>query len=337
VSAASLEAEHRMQTGEAPDSRGTREGAAAEGTARPARRNPLVRLARAIILYVTLRPLVLLPLRFQLAVGRAIGRLGARLAKRPKRIVRRNLELCFPERSPGEIDDLVRRHFESLGMSVVEMAFAWWASGSRLRACTRVTGLEHYERARAAGRSILLLSAHFAATELGGVVLGLNVPGMHAVYRSFDQNPLADALTREGRLRSLGGLVERDDVPGMLRVLRAKTPLWFASDHLVRADKRSVLIPFFGIPCVVHGAVLDLVRLSNACVIPVVPFRVEGARYVVEIGPPLENFPTGDRAADMSRIMGVIEEWIRRAPEQYTWVWKRFAKRPESYPDLYRF
>jgi KDO2-lipid IV(A) lauroyltransferase len=172
--------------------------------------------------------------------------------------------------------------------------------------------------------------------ELCGIALTLHVPGVFAVYRPYDRNPLADAIAREGRMRAAAGLIERDDVMGMVRVLRAGAPLWFASDQLVRPDKRSVIVPFFGVPCLVHTALLDLARLADASVLPLYSLRLPDSRYRVTIAPPLENFPSGDRAADMARVLKGIEDHVRQDPAQYMWVWRRFARRPPEYPDIYQ-
>jgi KDO2-lipid IV(A) lauroyltransferase len=295
----------------------------------------LVRIMRFVILYVLLRPIVLLPYGLQLAIGRALGRLGYRVARQPRRIVHCNLQACFPELSGPELKDLERRHFEALGMSFVEMTFGWWGSETRLRKRVEVAGLEHYEAARAAGRGIIFLTAHFTTMELCGIVLSMNVPNVYGVYRAYDRNPLADAIAREGRMRS-GGLIERNDVLAMVRALRDKHPLWFASDQLVRPDKRSVIVPFFGVPCLVHGAVLDLARLGDAVVFPLVSLRFPGGRYRVEVEPPFENFPSDDAKADLTRMMRRFEEHARRDPAQYMWVWRRFGRLPPEYPDIYR-
>src|SRR5262249_9145432 len=154
-------------------------------------------LLRFIILYVVLRPLVLLPFAWQLAAGRALGRFGYLVARKPRWIAHRNLEACFPELSPAELADLERRHFESLGMSAVEMTFAWWGSEKRLREHVEFVGLEHYDAVRAEGRSAILLTAHFTTMEMCGIALSLNIPHVHGVYRAYDRNPLADTMARE--------------------------------------------------------------------------------------------------------------------------------------------
>jgi KDO2-lipid IV(A) lauroyltransferase len=122
----------------------------------------------------------------------------------------------------------------------------------------------------------------------------------------------------------------------MVRVLRDGYPLWFASDQFVRPDKRSVIVPFFGVPCFVHGAMLDLARLGNACVMPLLSLRRPDGGYDVRIEPPLENFPSGDAKADLTRLLALIEDHVRKDPAQYMWVWRRFGRLPPEYPDIYR-
>jgi KDO2-lipid IV(A) lauroyltransferase len=305
-----------------------------EAGGRRPRGDALVRGLRLILLYVILRPIVLLPFRFQLAVGRALGRLGGRMAGKLRRTVRCNLRACFPELAPEQIGELERRHFESLGMSGVEMCFAWWASEKRVRERVDIVGIEHYHAVRAAGGKVLFLTAHFTTMELCAIALSLSESGLYGVYRAYDRNPLAEAVTREGRTRA-AGLVERNDVKGMLRVLRSGSALWIASDQLVRPDKRSAIVRFFGLPCIVHGGVLDLARMSGARILPLLSLRLPDGRYRLTIEPPFEDMPGRDRAGDLQRIMRRIEAHVRLDPAQYMWVWRRFGRLPPEYPDIY--
>ncbi|HWK50103.1 MAG TPA: hypothetical protein VNR40_09455, partial [Steroidobacter sp.] len=89
------------------------------------------------------RALNVLPLPTQLAVGRALGRLAYRVARRDRRIAAINVALCLPGLSEQERDDLVREHFESLGCTLLETGLVWWASDERLRKLIKVEGEEH--------------------------------------------------------------------------------------------------------------------------------------------------------------------------------------------------
>ena len=101
--------------------------------------------------FALLRLSCLLPYRWQIGLGKAIGRLGHRVAAERRAITRRNLELCFPELSPAERDDLALRHFEALGASLMEMALGRWASDEKLLSMTTINGAEHIQEAIDAG------------------------------------------------------------------------------------------------------------------------------------------------------------------------------------------
>lgn len=282
-----------------------------------------------------LRALVLLPYRAQLALGRAAGRLMFRLMRRRRAVAEVNLALCFRELGAEERDALLRRHFASLGIAIFEMALAWWGSDRLLARLVRVKGIEHLDRAMQQGRGVIVLSGHFAATELTGRVLRSSHSKLAALYRPV-RDPLLDALLRRGRGRATDILIRKDSIRQFIRALRQGYALWYAPDQSYRRQQ-SVLVPFFDEPAMTNGALTQIARLSGSPVVPYFPRRLDdGSGYEVTILPPLEDFPTGDLAADARRILALFEERIRLAPEQYYWIHRRFKGRPESYPDPYR-
>jgi len=265
-----------------------------------------------------------LPWRMQLAFGRLLGRAARRVARRRRRIAESNVALCLPELDEHERGRLVRRHFESLGIGVMEVAACWWMPTRRLRARVRVEGLEHLEAAARTGRGVLLLTAHFTTLELGGRLLGLFHP-VKAVYRPHE-NPLIGHFMRTRRTARSAGVIRRGDTRGLLRALRAGSAVWYAPDQGY-LGARSVQVPFFGVPAPTNTATARLASMSGA---PVLPFFVErlprGAGYRLEIHPPLEDFPSGDDAADAARVNAALETGIRRVPEQYLWTHDRFKR-----------
>jgi len=91
------------------------------------------------------------------------------------------------------------------------------------------------------------------------------------------------------------------------------------------------MVPFFGIPAPTNPALSRVARSSEAPVVPFFGERLPGNRgYRLEVFPALENFPTDDPAADALRINKLLEENIRRAPEQYLWSHDRFKKIPRE-------
>jgi Kdo2-lipid IVA lauroyltransferase/acyltransferase len=280
-----------------------------------------------------LRLVCLLPHRMALGVGAAIGRLAARLGARRRAIVRRNLALCFPELDPAERDALVRRHFEAIGMSLVEFGLARWASERHLADLSDIEGLEHVLDAVNAGRGVLLLSAHFTTIEICATIAKRYLPPFDAVYRST-RDPFVTALLKSNRERGGARLIEKRDIKTAVRSLRQGRIVWYAPDQSYDR-KGSAVIPFFGVPSMHTTATSTLARLGNAVTIPFFPERTPDGRYRLRVLPPLEDFPSDDLAADTMRYVAVLEKFIRRCPEQYFWLHRKFKNLPASHPDYY--
>jgi KDO2-lipid IV(A) lauroyltransferase len=280
------------------------------------------------------RLLVLLPYSAQMALGRLAGRLAALILPKRRAIAATNIRLCFPQLGERERNALVSRHFESLGISFFELGLGWWGSDERIRRLVRIEGLAHLRDATREGSGAILLSGHFAAMEIVGRALKLEFPQLAAMYRAH-RNPLVDEMVRRGRARAAVALIAKDRLRQLLRCLSGGVSVWYAADQSYRR-KWSVLVPFFGEPAMTNAALSHIARLSQSRVVPFFPQRLDdGSGYVLTIHPALENFPGGDLESDARRVNALLEKQIRRAPEQYYWVHRRFKGRPEGYPDPY--
>ncbi len=280
-----------------------------------------------------LRLVCLLPHPQALGVGRGIGKLAHRFGGTRLAIVRRNIELCFPELSTAERDALAKRHFEALGMSVVEMGLGRWLSDGRHLAMTRLEGLEHLERATKAGKGVILLSAHFTTLEISGRVLSLNCPPFDAVFRR-NRSEFITELQRTGREKAADDTIEKRDIRRMVRSLRNGRPVWYAPDQSYDR-KGAAVVHFFGVPCMHTTATSTLAKLGDAVTLPYFPERLADGRYVLRILPPLRDFPSDDPVADAEQYVRVLENHIRRCPEQYFWLHRKFKNLPAAYPDHY--
>ena len=276
---------------------------------------------------------VRLPYARQLPLGRGIGRLLHRLLPRRRRIAERNLALCLPELAPEGRRELVRACFESIGIAFFEVALAWWGPDERLQAMGRVEGLEHLERALARGRGVILLSGHFTTLEIGARLLHRHQT-FRPVYRA-SRNEVWDWAVLRGRERHVGQAIDRGDVRGILRALRANGCVWYAPDQDYGRE-HSVFVPFFGVPAATITATSRLAALSGAAVVPLFQRRLPGTGgYVVTLEPALDAFPSGDDAADAARVSRLVERWVRACPEQYLWTHRRFKTRPAGEPPVY--
>lgn len=277
---------------------------------------------------------VQLPYSLLYRLGTSLGRLAMKVMKKRVLVARRNLELCFPDKTPQQREAMLVQNFESLGMGLMETGMAWFWSNRRIARWTETRGVDRVVDVLAQKRGVLLIGVHFLTLELGARMFGMFTPGI-GVYRPND-NPLLDWLQTWGRLRSNKTMLERTNLKGMIRVLKEGEILWYAPDHDY-GRRNSVFVPFFDVE---HTATTTgswiLAKTSGAAVVPFVPRRKPNGRgyeliaLTPECDPPLENAES--TAGWMNKI---VEKCVLMAPEQYMWLHRRFKTRPEGEASLY--
>lgn len=275
-----------------------------------------------------------LPWRLKLAVGRCIGWLAWRLAKRRRRITETNIRLCFPELDAQQQRTLVRDTFLANGIGILETATGWCRDPEHMRHRVTFKGQEHMARVQAEGKGALIIGVHFSTLDLGGALHSLFFPA-DVVYRPHD-NALFERFMTRARNRIFGTAIDRHDLRGVVRRIKSGHHVWYSPDQDFGRDV-SVFAPFFGIEAASIKLTAKIARMTGAPVMPLMFHRNPDDRtYTLEYLPPLENFPSGDEVADAARINAFIESAIRKHPEQYLWLHRRFKTRPEGKPDLYQ-
>lgn len=274
----------------------------------------------------------LLPLSAIEAPGAFIGRLYYKLAPSRRRIARINIQQAYPDYDEAQIEKLTRASFRSLGISVFEMGIAWWASNDYLRKHCQVEGLEHLEQAQARGKGVIMLTGHFSTLEMGGALLSLYTP-LHSVYKKA-HNPMFDTFMLHYRSKRLKKLIANTNVREFIKGLRDGYATWYAPDQ--DFTQNVVFAPFLGGMATTLIATAKMASMTGASVVPFYPQRLDRGRgYKLVILPALEDFPSDDQYQDASRINQALEEMVRRNPEQYAWVHKRFKTQPPGMPSIY--
>ncbi|MDC8802290.1 LpxL/LpxP family Kdo(2)-lipid IV(A) lauroyl/palmitoleoyl acyltransferase [Halomonas pacifica] len=274
-----------------------------------------------------------LPWRLKMGVGRGIGLLAWRLARRRRHITETNLRLCFPELSEARRAELVRETFIANGIGLLETATGWCRDPEHLRHRVTFSGQEHMARVQAQGKGALILGIHFSTLDLGGALHSLFFRA-DAVQRPHD-NPLFNRFMARARAPYFDAVLDRHDLRGVVRRLKAGHNVWYSPDQDFGREA-SVFAPFFGIEAATVRMTSRIARLTGAPVIPLIFHRNPDNRtYTLEYLPPLEDFPGGDEVADATRVNAVIEQAIRKHPEQYLWLHRRFKTRPEGEPGFY--
>lgn len=278
--------------------------------------------------------LVLLPYPVIYWLGTRLGRFSKVFLRKRVQIAERNLELCFPQMPKSEREALINKNFESVGMGLFETGMAWFWPEWRVRRWFKVSGLENISAVQEKGQGILLIGIHFLTLELGARIFGIYNPGV-GVYRPND-NPVMDWLQTWGRLRSNKFMIDRKDVKGMIRSLKAGEIVWYAPDHDY-GPRKSVFVPLFAVDkAATTTGTYILTRTSKPALIPFTPKRLpEGKGYELIISPAVADFPVDNEENTAKAMNKVVEQEILRAPDQYMWLHRRFKTRPEGDASLY--
>ncbi|MBR9727962.1 LpxL/LpxP family Kdo(2)-lipid IV(A) lauroyl/palmitoleoyl acyltransferase [Shewanella intestini] len=280
---------------------------------------------------VLVRLTLFLPLRWQMKLGSALGRLVKRLAKGRSKTAQRNLSLCFPNLSAEQQQNLLDKNFEETGKAVFDTVNAWWWSDEKIQRHMTISGQHHVSDCIDNGTGVILFAVHCLPLEMGARIFGQFQPGI-GVYRPHN-NPVMEYLQVKGRLRSNKGLVPKRDLRKMVKSLRKPDVIWYTADQDFGSSS-AVFIPFFGVEqaATITGAT-TLAKLGRA---KVLPFFVErnssDSGYNIEIMPPLDNFPGDNETDDAIRGNKIIEQLIDKNRSQYMWLHRRFKTRPPEKP-----
>lgn len=273
-----------------------------------------------------LRLIVLMPYPQVMAAGRVIGTLVRWFAVRRVRIADLNLQMAYPEVTPADRTQLLKKNFAALGMGLMEIGMGWWWSRERVeKQLVKVDGMENLPD-RGDSRGTIFLTAHFSSLELSGRYLGHRYP-TYVMYRP-SENRAIQTMFEIHRSRHSLGILSRDDVRSMIRVLRDGQGVWFAPDQNF-GQKGGPFATFMGIPASSNPATSRFAKITNARVIPFILIRTK-VGYRLSIEPELKNFPSDDPQADTQTINDIFTRWAKQAPEQYSWLHRRFRTRPDG-------
>ena len=278
-----------------------------------------------------LRFFCVLPWKWQLALGRPWGFILKRTMKRRRHIAEKNIALCFPEHGPKRRRALLENHFRSLGISIFEAGMAWWADDKRLAGMIRRDGLENLQKARSRGKGVILFSAHFTTVELAPRLISFDCP-LSGPYRRLSL-PLLDEIMYRGRSRFAARQVDKMNIRQVIKSLRHGENVYFLPDQS-HTGANSIDSVFFGVPAATNTTLPRLLAATGASCLPCLVLREQDdagdCRYRVQYFEPLAEFPEQPQAA-ADLLNSIIEAWVRKAPEQYFWIHRRFKNHPGLY------
>lgn len=276
-----------------------------------------------------------LPMALLAPVGRGLGMLLYALGRKRRRIARRNLALCFAQRSPAEREALLREHFRLLGRSLLERGVLWHASPQRVRRLIQVEGDVGF--AERSARPVMWLVPHFVGLEVAGAAVQLYQTRTGIDIYQPQRSAVFDAAAKRGRLRFGRGEAYPRSVPirQLMKRIRDGHPFFNAPDQDF-GPKDAEFVPFFGVPACTLVAPSRMARMLDMQVQPVVVTLLPGGQgWRVHFHEPWQDWPTDDAKADAATMNRFIETAVLAEPAQYLWVHKRFKTRPPGEADVY--
>jgi KDO2-lipid IV(A) lauroyltransferase len=272
---------------------------------------------------------------FAIAIGRAVYLLHVRL----RQVGMRNLAMAFPDKNEAERARILRGVFTSLGRQLAELCQFPKYTPENVDEVVVYDGLENYERAYARGKGVLFLTAHFGGWELSAFAHSIHGHWLNVVMRPMD-NPYLDRLLQKYRTMYGNKTVAKDDfVRGLLAAMKAGETVGILMDTNM-TPPQGVFVDFFGIPACTASGLARIALRTDAAVVP--GFTIWDpalGKYRLRFDPALELIRTGDLEADIvantQRFTKVIEEYVRKYPDQWLWVHRRWKTRPEGQAGLY--
>lgn len=267
-----------------------------------------------------------LPWKLQLGLGKGLGKLLYRVAKRRRHITKVNVNLCYPNLTDTEKNQLVKKIFEANSIGYMETSIAWFNNLEKYRSMTKIEGMEHLKEAKENGKGVLLTGAHFSMLDLAGGLTSLFFE-LNVTYRPLD-NPLMNEIMMQGRQRFCTRAFHKKDVKGFIKFLKKQGVLWYAPDQDY-GRRSSVFADFFGISTATVTGTTWLAKAGNAVVLPYSYLRnSDNSGWTLKIWPPLD-IPSESEADDARKYNIWLEQILKQNPEQYLWLHKRFKTRPD--------
>lgn len=280
-----------------------------------------------------------LPRPLARAVGIGLAQLLYLLHGKLRRVGMRNLELAFPEMSTRDRRRLVRKVFTSLGRQFAEVCLFPRYTAKNVSDAVIYDGFENFDRASQRGKGVLFLTGHLGGWELSAFAHSLYGHPLYFVMRQLD-NPHLDALVR--RYRTMHGntpILKDDPARELLRAMKQGSTVGILIDTNMTPPE-GIFVNFFGIPACTASGLARIALRTDAAVVPGFTLWDPVLRkYRLRFDPAVQLVRTGNNEEDIQAntqlFTKVIEDFVRRFPDQWLWVHRRWKTRPPGQPPLY--
>lgn len=286
------------------------------------------------LVVVVARVLGWMPRGFARLLAAGLGWLVYRAMGRLRRVGERNLQLALPEFSAEQRQKTLRSLYRYLGWHLVEFCQMQYYTRENTRNSIRTEGLEHYLAAEAMGKGVLVLTGHLGAWELSSFYHSLMGHSMGMVIRRLDNRRLDEFVNSVRCLHGNRVLHKDDFARGLLTAMHAGDTVGILMDTNM-TPPQGEFVKFFGITACTASGLARVALKTGAAVLPgFMLWEPREKKYVLHFGPQLHFEQTGDSERDMlaatQQCNDALESWIRRYPEQWLWIHRRWKTRPSG-------
>jgi KDO2-lipid IV(A) lauroyltransferase len=274
-----------------------------------------------------------LPIGATRIVGAGLGYLAYLVDTRHRRITIANLNLALgEERSPVELRKIARTCYANLGRSVAEFCHLPSINEKTLSRWASYEGLENLSSAYKRGKGIIFITAHFGNWELLAYAQGIIGHPSNVIIRPLDNKYLNKLVNR---YRSISGnrlIPKKEAAKDILRALHKGEGVGILIDQNVSVGER-VFVDFFGQPASTITAPAILAQRTGAAVIPGFIVRQPKGKHKIIFEPEIPLQKSGDRQQDiqynMQQFTNSVEKYVRKYPEQWFWMHRRWKTKPK--------
>jgi Kdo2-lipid IVA lauroyltransferase/acyltransferase len=278
-------------------------------------------------------------------LARALASAGASLLllllPKLRKTAQFNLRLAFPEWTDKKRRNVMRKMTRNLGWMAAEFARFPKYTAQNIEQTVVLDGHENFLAGKNRGKGVLFLTGHIGAWELSSFAHGLYGFPLRYMARPLDNKPLDAMVNRYRGLSGNAPIFKNESARVMLRVLKESGTVGILADQNTMPGE-GVFVDFFGTLACTTTGIARVALHTDAAVVPGYAYW-DGAmrKYRLRFEPPVELVRSGDTERDVventQKFTKVIEEIVRKHPEQWVWIHARWKTRPKGEAPLYEF
>lgn len=286
------------------------------------------------IQYITLLSFIRLtnifPFRISLKFFSGIGSLLYHFDKRHRNVALENLSFVFSDKSNAEIKKIAKKSFKNIGLTIGEIARIVKEGKDFINNITEYEGINNIEKAMKKGKGVIIMSAHLGNWEIGALAIGKRWK-FNSVVRPLDNQLLNEFLYKIRTTFNGSVISKKNAMKEILKCLKRNELVAILMDQNTSRDE-GIFVDFFGKKACTTPVIAILTLRTGASVIPTFLIREDTGKFKLIFEKEVEIIPSGDYRKDIERytliFTRVIESAVRKYPEQWLWLHRRWKTQP---------